>query len=144
MIVKNLDDIIGSEQDIRSTQWRSRRLLLAADGLNYSLHDTIAYAGAEYTLQYLHHLESVYCIAGTGEIEDHATGRVHPLRDGSLYVLDEHDRHTLRAFTEMRFLCVFTPAVTGAEVHDENGAYPPPVTQDEPRATLTGAENVPS
>ncbi|MGW7463782.1 ectoine synthase [Streptomyces xantholiticus] len=144
MIVKNLDDITGSDQDVRTTQWRSRRLLLAGDGLGYSLHDTIAYAGAEYTLEYLHHLESVYCIAGTGEIEDHATGRVHPLREGSLYVLNEHDRHTLRASTEMRFLCVFTPAVTGAEVHDVNGAYPRPVTQDTPGIAVITAENTSS
>ncbi|MEU0163785.1 ectoine synthase [Streptomyces sp. NPDC006261] len=121
-----MDGVTGTDQDVRSDQWRSRRLLLAGDGLGYSLHDTIAYAGVQYTLEYLHHAESVYCISGEGEIEDHATGEVHPLGEGSLYVLDKHDRHTLRAFTEMRFLCVFTPAVTGAEVHDEDGAYPPP------------------
>ncbi|MEE1927850.1 ectoine synthase [Streptomyces sp. TRM 70351] len=126
MIVRSLQDIAGTHQDIDSEQWHSRRLLLAADKLGYSLHDTIAKAGARYTLEYLHHVESVYCVSGEGEIEDHATGRTHPLRDGTVYVLDQHDRHTLSAHTEMRFICVFTPAVTGTEVHDENGAYPPP------------------
>ena len=39
-------------------------------------------------------------------------------------MLDGHERHEVTAETELRMVCVFTPPVTGAEVHDANGAYP--------------------
>ena len=42
-----------------------------------------------------------------------------------MYALNLHDPHILRAFDEpMIMACVFNPPVTGAEVHDETGAYP--------------------
>jgi L-ectoine synthase len=74
---------------------------------------------------YKHHLEAVYLIEGEGEIEDLATGDVHGLAVGTIYALDKHDRHILRANkgTHMRMVCVFNPPVTGQEVHDEDGAY---------------------
>lgn len=43
---------------------------------------------------------------------------------GTIYAPDDHDAHILRAHTQMRMVCVFNPPVTGAEVHDETGAYP--------------------
>ncbi len=39
-------------------------------------------------------------------------------------MLDGHERHRVTAETDLRMICVFTPPVTGEEVHDENGAYP--------------------
>jgi hypothetical protein len=41
-----------------------------------------------------------------------------------LYVLDGNERHELHAETDLRMVCVFTPALTGREVHDADGAYP--------------------
>ena len=41
-----------------------------------------------------------------------------------MYALNEHDQHWLRAKTDLRVVCVFTPPLTGREVHDENGVYP--------------------
>ena len=41
-------------------------------------------------------------------------------------MLDRNEKHRLRAFTAMRLVCVFTPALTGRETHDEDGAYAPP------------------
>jgi L-ectoine synthase len=38
--------------------------------------------------------------------------------------LDKHDRHELEAITDMRLVCVFTPALLGPETHDEDGSYP--------------------
>jgi L-ectoine synthase len=52
------------------------------------------------------------------------TGEVHPLRDGTMYLLDGHEHHTVHADTHLRTVCVFNPPVTGREVHDEHGAYP--------------------
>jgi L-ectoine synthase len=43
-----------------------------------------------------------------------------------MYTLDQYEKHCLRSFTRMRLVCVFTPALTGRETHDEDGAYAPP------------------
>ena len=61
---------------------------------------------------------------GEGEIEDLATGEVHQLAPGTLYLLNDHDKHKVRVRKEIRCVCVFNPPVTGREVHDENGVYP--------------------
>jgi len=126
VIVRELREVEGTGRDVDTPNWRSRRLLLAEDGMGFSLHDTVIRAGTETPMEYKHHLEAVYCIAGQGEIEVPAEGRTYALRPGVLYALDRHDRHVLRAHSEMRMVCVFNPPVTGKEVHGEDGAYPPP------------------
>lgn len=125
MIVRKLDELIGSERDVLAPTWNSRRLLLKRDGLGFSLHDTLIYAGTETRMCYRHHLEAVYCISGEGSIEVLPTGESHPIRPGTLYALDGHEEHVLRAHSELRLLCVFNPPVTGHEVHGADGAYPP-------------------
>jgi L-ectoine synthase len=126
MIVRRLEDIKGSARQVQpeSGNWTSHRLLLRDDEMGFSLHDTIVHAGTETYIWYRSHLEAVYCIAGEGEIEDLETGEIHPLRNGTLYALNGHERHYLRADKEMRMICVFNPALTGTEVHDREGAYP--------------------
>ncbi|GAB4291319.1 MAG: ectoine synthase [Thiohalomonadaceae bacterium] len=127
MIVRTLNEIIGSERDVRAENgnWVSRRFLLRDDGMGFSFHETTIFAGTETDIWYKHHLEAVYCVGGEGEIEDLATGSVHPIRDGTLYALDQHDRHKLRAFSDLRLVCAFNPPISGREVHDKDGAYPP-------------------
>ena len=126
MIVRQLDQIIGTDADVDSDGWTSRRLILKPDGMGYSVNDTIIKAGAELDMEYRNHLETVYCIEGEGEIEDLATGEIHQIRPGTLSALNNHDHHKLRANrgTHMRMVCVFNPPLTGREVHDETGAYP--------------------
>ncbi len=126
MIVRNLyDDIIGSEADVDTPQWNSRRLLLANDDMGFSLHDTIIKAGEDLRLWYKNHLEAVYCIEGQGEIVEKKDGTSHPIRQGTVYALNKNDQHTLRANkgVNMRMVCVFNPPVTGREVHDKDGSY---------------------
>ncbi|MBB4286838.1 ectoine synthase [Roseospira goensis] len=125
MIVKHLKDIVGTDAEVDGGNWVSRRFLLRKDGAGFSLNDTVIRAGTETYIHYANHLEAVYCVAGNGEIEDLETGTVHPISDGMLYVLNGHERHKLRGGTQdMRMVCVFTPPLTGREVHDENGVYP--------------------
>lgn len=124
MILLRLQDIAGTAQDVVTQNWASRRLLLARDGMGFSLHETTVFAGTETFIWYKNHLEAVYCVAGEGEIEDLATGEVHAIAPGVMYALDRHDRHKLRAKSEMRLVCVFNPALTGREVHDADGVYP--------------------
>lgn len=124
MIVRHLDDITGSDNDVSATTWRSRRLLLARDGQRFSLHDTLLHAGTSTDMWYQHHVEAVYTIEGTGILVNLETGEHHPLAPGTLYVLDGHERHRVDATTTLRMVCVFDPPVTGREVHDDDGTYP--------------------
>jgi L-ectoine synthase len=124
MLVRYLEDIIGTEDDVHAENWNSRRILLKKDGMGFSFHDTIIKAGTETFIWYANHLESVYCIEGEGEIETVADGKVYPIRPGMCYALDKHDKHYLRGKTDMRMMCVFNPPLTGREVHDEKGVYP--------------------
>ncbi len=123
MIIRTLDEIADTERDVRGDGWRSRRILLRDDAMAHSLHWTEIAAGSELTLWYKHHLEANLIISGEGEVLDIATGEVHPLGPGSLYALDKHDRHVVRAHTDMKLVCVFTPSLTGRETHDEDGSY---------------------
>lgn len=127
MIVRTLDEVIGSERDVRAENgnWVSRRFLLKDDGMGFSFHETTIFAGTETLIWYKHHLEAVYCVGGEGEIEDLDSGITHPIRDGTLYALNGHERHKLRAFSDLRLVCAFNPPISGREVHDRDGAYPP-------------------
>lgn len=126
MIVRNLQDLIDTPRDVRGPSWASRRFLLAEDGVGFTVTETTVEAGSEQLLWYKHHVEANYVIEGEGEVENLATGEVFPLAAGSIYVLDRHERHRLTANTQLRLVCVFTPALTGAETHDEDGSYAPP------------------
>ena len=126
MIVRSLDEIIGSDRDVSGPGWRSRRILLAADGMGYSLHDTIIDEGCELTLEYKHHFEACYCIEGAGSITALDDGISHRLEPFTVYALDQHDRHTVRATSgDLRLICVFNPALSGPETHREDGSYAP-------------------
>ncbi len=124
MIVKSLDMIVGSPDDVKAETWTSRRLLLAKDRVGFSMHDTIMYQGTETFMWYKHHIEAVYCIEGEGELEELESGTRYLIRAGTLYTLNGHEKHIMRPKTDMRMICVFNPPVTGQETHDENGVYP--------------------
>jgi L-ectoine synthase len=131
VIVRTLQDIVGSERDVDGGNWSSRRLCLADDGMGFSMHDTVLRAGTETHMWYKNHLEGVYCIEGKATLEDKATGEVHEIRPGTIYLLNEHDRHVLRVEEDLRVICSFNPPVTGQEVHDEDGAYPLLTSEDQ-------------
>lgn len=114
MIIRKLDSV-------PAVDWGnglSRRFLLAADGVGYSVTDTLVRAGTKSRLEYRRHLESCYCIEGSGEVVDSA-GVSHPITPGTLYALDQHDPHWLIASPDedLRLVCVFTPALRGDERH---------------------------
>lgn len=124
MIVRKLSDIRKTDRNVRSDGWTSARLLLKGDGMGFSFHVTTMFAGSELKMHYQNHLEAVLVLKGKGTIEDLATGEIHPLQPGVMYALNDHDRHIVRPETDILTACVFNPPVTGAEVHDETGAYP--------------------
>ena len=124
MIVRTLEECEKSDRRIVSENWESTRMLLKDDNMGYSFHITTIYEGTETHIWYQNHLESVYCISGEGEIETLADGKIYPIKPGTLYNLNEHDEHLLRASKELKLACVFNPPLNGKEVHDENGVYP--------------------
>lgn len=132
MIVRTLEEITGTERDVETENWRSRRIVLAGDGVGFSLHETVLQPGTVNDFWYANHVEAVFVVEGEGELYDKDSGTTHRLGPGSTYVLDGHERHQLRTHTLMRTVCVFTPPVTGREVHDENGVYPLVTPEEDP------------
>lgn len=124
MIVRNLKDARNSSRRVVAQNWESTRLLLKNDGMGFSFHITTIYAGTLTEMCYQNHLESVYCISGHGMVETLDDAKQYPITPGTIYILDQHDKHVLRADTEMELACVFNPPLNGREVHDATGAYP--------------------
>lgn len=125
MIVRDLNTAQKEGRKIVSPDgnWESTRMLLADDKMGFSFHITKINKGADFFMHYQNHLESVYCMQGTGELESIETGEVYPIAPGTLYVLDKHDKHYLRATEDMYMACVFNPPLRGTEVHNSEGAY---------------------
>ncbi|MDH5613016.1 MAG: ectoine synthase [Gammaproteobacteria bacterium] len=125
MIVRKLQEAESTSRRVISPDghWESTRMLLKNDNMGFSFHITTIFKGADFTMHYKNHLESVYCLSGSGEIENLDDGKTHPIAEGTLYILDNHDRHILRAFKEMKMACVFNPPLNGNEVHNAEGAY---------------------
>lgn len=130
MIVRTIADLHGTEREVNAPTWTSRRLLLRKDGMGFSFHETIIRAGTETRMWYRNHVEAVFCVEGHGTLEDLTDGRVYTIEPGMMYALNNHEKHVVRAKTDLRLLCVFNPPCTGQEVHDKDGAYP--LIEDEP------------
>ena len=124
MIVTKLNDILGTERDVSGPGWNSRRLLLASDGMGFSLTDTLIKSGASLELEYKHHLEACYCIEGRGRIRRAGDETWYALEPFTLYALDQHDRHVVQATdAHLRLVCVFNPPLNGQETHRADGSY---------------------
>ena len=126
MIVKTYESLAGtgSETVLGDGRAVTRRLLLAGDGVGFSLSDIRIEAGEGSQLWYKNHIEANYVIEGEGILEEPDTGITHELKPGVMYCLDKHDRHRLICKTPIRMICVFNPPLVGGEVHDEDGSYP--------------------
>lgn len=124
MIVRTLDEITDTDRDVKTPNWRSKRIVLAGDGVGFSVHETVLDAGTVNDFWYANHIEAVVCVEGEGELLDKETDKTYQIKAGTMYLLDGHEHHQLRPASEMRMICVFNPPVTGQEVHDENGVYP--------------------
>ena len=115
MYCRNIEDLIGSEREAMGEGWKSRRFLLAEDGLPFSVHETSVAAGSLLRFKYRNHSETVYCLAGRATLTDINNNRVLSVRPGTLYVARIGDDHSLRIEEDTRFLCIFEPALIGQE-----------------------------
>jgi L-ectoine synthase len=122
MIVKSVRDVAGTKGDKAGDKWRSLRLLHRDDGMGVTLTDTVLDPGFDMVIWQKNHFEACYCLEGEGTVEQLDGGTVHDIRPGTLYAMDKHDRHRLRATTLMRIVCTFVPALRGDEVHDADGS----------------------
>lgn len=126
MIVRTTAEITGTDRDVSAAAWRSKRIILADDGVGFSFHETTIEAGSVSEFHYQYHVEAVWVTKGSGTLTNLETGERHPLGPGTMYLLNGHERHRIDCDEQLQMLCVFNPPVTGREVHDENGAYPAP------------------
>lgn len=119
MYTRALTDVEKTERFVDWGNGTSHRLLTKADGMGFTICHTVVRAGTESLLEYRNHLEACYCIGGTGEVEDQA-GQVFTVVPGTLYVLDQNDRHFLRASQDedLILVSVFNPPLSGHEKHD--------------------------
>jgi len=104
--------------------WTSSRYLLRDDNVGFTLTQTTVAAGTDQVMEYKNHIEANLIIEGRGTVTDIETGEVFDLAPGTMYTLDKHDRHQMTAETDLRIVCVFSPALTGSESHDADGSYP--------------------
>jgi len=122
MIVKTLEDVVGTKGEVHGDKWHSMRLLHAADGMGVTLSDSILEAGFQTDLRRKNHLEGCYCLEGEGVVENLDSATVHEIKAGTLYAMNDHHRHRIRAMTRMRVICIFVPPLIGDEAHDADGA----------------------
>ena len=101
----------------------SNRILLAGDGMGYTMTKTVIPPNGKQFWHYKNHLESCYCVSGKGILTNDATGEEFTIEPDTTYVLDNHDAHWFEAIEEVTLVCVFNPPLTGKEVHREDGSY---------------------
>lgn len=125
MIVRSIAQLKASGRYAENPGvWTSCRYLLREDAVGFTVTQTTVAAGGSQTMQYKNHIEANLVIEGRGTVTDLLSGETHELQPGTMYTLDRHDPHRLDAVTDMRIVCVFTPALVGRETHDEDGSYP--------------------
>ena len=125
MIIRHFEDLEKTGRYAEKPRhWSSARYLLREDDVGFTLTQTTVAAGKTLDMQYKNHIEANLIISGEAILTDYATNEEHRLVAGSKYTLDKHDRHRLHAVTDLTIVCVFTPALTGRETHDEEGSYP--------------------
>lgn len=120
MIVRSIEEVAASKLDVAWGNGQSRRLLVKADGMGFAVAETLVLAGTESLLEYKNHLEACYCISGDGEVEE-MDGTKHVIKPGTIYALNHHEKHYLRAKVDMRLISVFNPPIEGHEKHNLKG-----------------------
>ncbi|WP_082377890.1 ectoine synthase [Pseudomonas sp. RIT-PI-q] len=124
MIVRTLEELIQTPNHVVTEDWRSTRLVVKSDGLGYSVHHTVVPKGHSVHCHYKNHFETNYCIAGEGEVLNVENGKTFAIRAGTVYALDQHDKHVVRATKQdLHLVCVFNPPIQGEETHNADGGY---------------------
>lgn len=70
MIVRTTAEITGTDRDVAAGTWRSKRIILADDGVGFSFHETTIDANTVSEFHYRHHVEAVWITEGAGAVDD--------------------------------------------------------------------------
>lgn len=122
MKVLNIDHLPDARR-VKFHAGVSHRLLLASDGMGYTMTRTVIEPGIRAFQHYKNHLETCLCVSGHALLENASTGEKFSITPGVCYVLDKHDPHYFEAYEETVLICVFNPPLTGREIHDKDGSY---------------------
>jgi len=123
MKVRTIKEIENTERDVNFKEGKSLRVVLAKDNMGFSIHKTIIPKGKKGHWHYKHHLESCYCIKGSGLLTNINTNEVFEINVDTVYSLDDNDNHTFEALEDVVLISVFNPPVTGNEIHQKDGSY---------------------
>jgi L-ectoine synthase len=122
MIHRTFDSVLGTHLDVDWGNGTSRRLLVASDGRGYAITDTYVRPGTSTSLRFDNHLESCYCVGGSGTVVVDGTSLA--IDPGTLYAPNRGEEHELMSDSGMRLICVFNPPLEGTETHDPAGEGP--------------------
>ena len=125
--------LIRKLTDVKTVEWGnglSRRFLLDADGMGYTVTDTIVRAGTKSLIEYKNHLEACYCIEGSGSVIE-MDGTEHKIVVGTMYALNNRDPH---------YLLVGTPGEPSTR-RTETAGDTPPIPQFAYGAEVSGGQD---
>ncbi len=123
MIYHSADDLKGTKRYVQADGFVSIRLALAEDNLGFTVTEATGMTDINLEVEHKNHIEAVYVLEGTGEVEIMETGEVYKLYPGVFYAFDKHERHRYRLDTEVKAIAIFNPPLIGGEINDENGGY---------------------
>jgi L-ectoine synthase len=124
MKIQRINQLHETERSVKFTGGISIRPIIASDGMGFSVHKTIIPKGKPNFWHYPNHLEACYCIKGKGVLTNLETSEEHLITTDTVYLLDNHDKHTFEALEDTVLISVFNPPVMGNEKHDKQGNYP--------------------
>lgn len=125
MKIIKVSDLYGTDREVDCPNggFKSLRLLLAVDGMGYTLTKTLVPQGEPQFWHYKHHLETCLCISGKGILTNANNGDRFMIEPDMAYVLDRHDPHTFHALEDTVLICIFNPPLNGKETHQTDGSY---------------------
>lgn len=125
MKVLNFDELVNSDRQVECPDkgFTSYRYLLKSDNMGFSLTRTFIPKGNPHIWHYKNHFEACYCISGHAKLGNMKTGEEFEIFPGTVYALDENDKHIFMAIEDTELICVFNPPLNGKEVHDEDRSY---------------------
>ena len=119
-IVRSLREIVGTDRDVFWGNGQSRRFLTKVDRMGFALCNTSGNSFTNSTIVYNNHFESCYYLEGSGEYE-WESGR-HPVltgpAQGTVFIMNNHDKHYMRIAEKSICLSIFNPPIEGHECHN--------------------------
>ena len=129
MFVRTVDDVIGTDKELKYTKGasvlRGARLVTKEDGCGFSVSDVLITGGCSMDLHYKNHVEVNFVTSGQVTVQDLTSNETYELTQGMLYVVGPKDRHRMSTDGDAHIISIFCPATTGTERHDSDGSYPP-------------------